>query len=121
MWCAIREHRERAEPVTAGMEVRFVERFQYLEDRLLNRPVSHIWNAEAASRRLGIHCCCSAKDRNGARCEFYRDASPSCCGHMIELRMIRRDISSYLGAIEAVSRALQDQTTRNKKCEIVAS
>jgi hypothetical protein len=33
--------------------------------------------------------------------------------------MIRRDISSYLGAIEAVSRALQDQTTRNKSVKLL--
>ena len=44
----------RAEPVTAGMEVRLVERFQYLEDRLLNRPINHIRNAEPPLPASGL-------------------------------------------------------------------
>jgi hypothetical protein len=34
-----------SEAVTAVVEGRFKDRLQYLEDRLLNRPVGHVWNA----------------------------------------------------------------------------
>ena len=36
----------RAEAVTAVVKGRLEDRLQYLEDRLLNRPVDHVWNAE---------------------------------------------------------------------------
>src|SRR5215475_4032385 len=36
----------RSEPVTAVVKGRFEYRFQYLENRLLYRPVDHVWNAE---------------------------------------------------------------------------
>src|SRR6202034_1594790 len=38
----------RAESVTAVVKGRFEDRLQDLEDRLLNRPVDHVWNAEPA-------------------------------------------------------------------------
>jgi hypothetical protein len=55
-----------AEPVTAGMEVRLVERFQYLEDRLLSRSINHVRGCgQRRPQRLSssdIATCC---DRNG--------------------------------------------------------
>jgi hypothetical protein len=43
-----------AEPVTAGVEGRFEDRLQYLEDRLLNHPVHHIWDTKPPLPASGL-------------------------------------------------------------------
>src|ERR1019366_4574139 len=42
------------EPVTAGMKGRVEDRFQYLEDRLLNRPINNIRNTQSPLPTSGL-------------------------------------------------------------------
>src|SRR5208283_1194467 len=43
-----------AEPVTAGVEGWLEDRLQYLEDRLLNHPVHHVWDTETPLPASGL-------------------------------------------------------------------
>src|SRR5208283_4376197 len=43
-----------SEPMTAGMKGRVEDRLQYLEDRLLNRPVNYVRNAQPPLPASGL-------------------------------------------------------------------